>query len=478
MPQMFEDAMAIVCPPGHPEETKIVKAFVLAEMDQALTGTIMRGNTTCVHLVSSFLTRMLEPMICESSIVAFLEKVEATTVELDVGDAQGLEVLRALTLELIRTLSSESCMEEVLEPARHVLEFVAEKCDEKFPNTGDKWPLLGGLVLLRVVCPALATPSKLLGGRKIGPVFQKNLLQIVRLLQNLSNHQPFKEGANAVHNTWLREHFADLEAYLGQMCAPQGPELPAAMLNFTGPKSDWAANKLAHLAAMHWSRIVFPPDCEEFRDLLQKCGDPQDEQPAVRLSKTLIKHPDLSVTRSQTEAEFVAQYPISWPSDFIRAYFAQDRIAPLLDNKLSPSASARVHLVKLHTLVNMALHADFGVCVGPEWSAAAGFPVSLLLDWMMQRLKLPARGYTLLLAQDMADQRYLLPAHFGTVTKREVNLLARVVAPLSPFSQMYSHSSSLAGKSRTTIASSHLVTSSSPPHHHHLSQVPSPVLRA
>jgi hypothetical protein len=70
---------------------------------------------------------------------------------------------------------------------------IGELCDTYLPD--QKWPLVGGLVLLRLYSPTLISPTTyglLPVDYPLSAALRKNLMQVTRLLQNASNHQPFK----------------------------------------------------------------------------------------------------------------------------------------------------------------------------------------------------------------------------------------------------------------------------------------------
>ena len=113
--------------------------------------------------------------------------------ELNVEVATDREKLFDLADALLASINKDSNVRDMPRDIRDLAKLIGELCDKYLPD--QKWPLVGGLILLRLYCPTLVSPASyglLRPDYVMSSGFRKNLTQITRLLQNTSNHQPFK----------------------------------------------------------------------------------------------------------------------------------------------------------------------------------------------------------------------------------------------------------------------------------------------
>jgi hypothetical protein len=174
------------------ELLSLVKVLMEHEFEskhQTEPGSILRGNSLATSLASkvihaaaaSYLAELLNPWLTN---LALLDAIDV---------ASNAQQLFDVATELVETLSKDEVVGRLPPDVADLAQLIASLCDKYLPE--QKWPLVGGLVLLRLVCPMLTSPATmglLPKDRIVTPEFRKNLVQVARLLQNASNHMQFK----------------------------------------------------------------------------------------------------------------------------------------------------------------------------------------------------------------------------------------------------------------------------------------------
>ena len=305
-------------------------------------------------------------------------------------------------------------MAELPNDIREMAKLIAALCDKYLPE--QKWPLVGGLVLLRLYCPTIIAPSTyglFPTDHPIPPNFRKNLMQVTRLLQNASNHQPFKDGPNLMLNEWIEAHASDIDAFLDRVINSQSKE-PAEEKDDSGAARTFDAArvlKLVQLCVQNKNKMVAvfetwdeesKPSVSKYEELLSSCGNPFRTRTGTVAKATealsLSNVPQLRGPRHSLQEEdpfFAMLRQHAAPSQYLDDYFNN-----------GPTKEKTVFLC---SLISNDKH---GVTCMPKIGKTENhlvFPGKGGVDWIIKYLKITDRSKCCSLCQDILNLSLMQP---------------------------------------------------------------------
>ncbi|MDP2434299.1 MAG: kelch repeat-containing protein [archaeon] len=130
--------------------------------------------------------------------------------------AGNVESLQILTKQFLDRITDMSFLHRIPAEIRAIAGFTSEYAEKHLPE--QKYSLIGGFLLLRLVNPALIAPEShemIPEGLTISPSARNNLVSISKLLQKLSNEKLFAPNEEmSVINEFLVERRKQLRAWL------------------------------------------------------------------------------------------------------------------------------------------------------------------------------------------------------------------------------------------------------------------------
>ena len=181
-------------------------------------GSILRGASLAAKMSSRHARSVGTPYLKEL-LSAWIEGIKELP-ELSVQTEADKVKLLAISSEVIEIISRDDNVAAIPADIRELARLIGLLCDQHLPE--QKWPLVGGLMLLRLYCPTIISPTTygLLDPKfPMSTALRKNLMQVTRLLQNASNHQPFKDGPNVALNPWVEAQGSNIDTFLEKVIA-------------------------------------------------------------------------------------------------------------------------------------------------------------------------------------------------------------------------------------------------------------------
>lgn len=327
---------------------------------------------------------------------------------------------------------------DALPPAiRDMAKLIGTLCDRYLPE--QKWPLVGGLILLRLYCPTLISPTTyglLPADHVMTPAFRKNLLQVTRLLQSASNHQLFKDGSNVLLNDWVETHSSDLDRFLSLVVtsasggavavAPAGASATVDRAPMLEPMQRIVQMFVQHRERLQADLVAVAADEADmgrFEALLTACGNPfRTRQGAAGVVAGTVLTEVLQ-RRQKGEQEFQAELKrCDWiSSSFLKDYFVPAErgpageqqqamltsSAPLTMSSMGAAAPS-LRIERTVRICHLLSNDKFGVPCAPKIGKKENHLVFVgrdAVDWLMKHLHLAERAaHACVLLQEMVNQ--------------------------------------------------------------------------
>ena len=339
--------------------------------------------------------------------------------ELNVEVAADKAKLISMADKVIHLISDDASIARIPRDVRDMAGLIGSLCDQHLPE--QKWPLVGGMLLLRLYSPTLISPTTyglLPSNHPMTPGFRKNLMQVTRLLQNASNHQPFKDGPNVALNGWVEDSGLKIDAFLlkvveiaADTSSGDKDAAEAAAEKDRGKVDDQKLLRMVQLYVQNKAKMSaqlekssdedFKPLVVEYSDLLSACGNPfrQRTGTVAKASHALnLSIGNMASKRVAEQEDFqktLAAY--RWPTDYTKDYFES-------------SPKPRSKTIMLCMLLSNDKH---GVPCAPKVGKKENHLVFVgrdAADWLADNLNLKDRtNQCVLLLQEMVDLDLIIP---------------------------------------------------------------------
>lgn len=330
--------------------------------------------------------------------------------------------------QFVAIVSADEAIAKMPSDIREMACVIARLSDTYLPPDR-KWPLVGGLIVLRLYCPALTAPTThglLPADYPVSAEFRRIMVSITRLVQSACNHQLFKEGPQMALNEWIEKNMVSMDRYLEKV-VESAPLRGSSSSSLSSSSSSHSLNTTSHpaellqmvqLISQHASRLS-PPNAE-FEKLLNACGpiplselQQQQQQQQQQLQQSSSTSPApvaakgavlVQLLEKQRKEKLDFDQAVerhAWPCAWIKEY-------------LGSQVLATEQLRRCATLAQFLANDKYGVtCTPKQGGGKVGNHVVFLaregVDWLCTHLKLPQRGHGLSLLQAMADANIVLP---------------------------------------------------------------------
>lgn len=364
-------------------------------------GSILRGNSLAAKMCSrlardasdAFIVRLFGPWV---------EQLAARSKDGQLLLAEQPQALCAAADQWVALVSGEGAVRDVPQTVRTLARCIARMCDAHLP-ADRKWPMVGGLIVLRLYCPALTSPNThglVAADHAMGADFRKNLVAVTRLVQAACNHQPFKEGAHmVVLNEWIERNMGAMDEFLRRVVEEGGGE---------GNGGDGDGDEEHHqpppldttlmrrlvdtMLAPHGASIGVPNELLSKIASSKQRANPTSTSPSASAAKGAVLAALLDKQRSQKDAFERQLERYAWPSPWLKEY-------------LGAQVLATEQLRRCVTVCQLLANDKFGVACVPRTGKQnhVVFTARDAADWLCVNLKLVQRAQAFVLLQAMVD---------------------------------------------------------------------------